>query len=99
MTKIAKTTAKYSESHDRIAISVKFSDGVKLRIGSARWRDSMSTTALGLPRADLQKLFKYAMTSKTKEDGTKELNGERFIRVAAEIEKFPTIIAFIASIG
>lgn len=98
MAKILKTVAKYTESHDRLTINVKFADGTDLRIGSARYRDSMSTKTLGLGQPVLQAIFKFALAYAVKADGSKENNGERFTRVAKHIEGFDSIHTFAASL-
>ena len=98
MAKTPKTTAKYTTSHDRMTISCKFADGTDLRINSSRWRDSLSTKTLGLGQPALQAILKFSTTSIAKADGTKELNGERFERVAKYIEQFDSVHAFAASL-
>lgn len=81
MAKIPVTTAKYTESHDRLTLTVKFADGTKFRLNSSRYRDSASFDA---PIVNEAKVF-FAAFNKTQPG---ENNGQRMLRAKAHFERF-----------
>ena len=74
---------KYTESHDRLTLTVKFSDGMKFRLNSSRYRDSASFDKAITTEANV--FFKAF--SKCKEG---ETNGQRFLRAKAFFEGHST---------
>jgi hypothetical protein len=89
---MAKTVAKYTESHDRLTLSVKFADGSKLRFNMSRGGSSMSAS-VGVKQEDLTKIFREF--SKCQND---ESNGQRFKRAKAHFESFDSVQAAAAAL-
>lgn len=94
MAKEIKTVAKYTESHDRLTVSVKFKNGDKLRLNSSRYRDSMSVTPTEklIPGAS-DKIFKHVNVFEPS-----DTQGSRMKRAASFFEQFDSINAAAAAL-
>ena len=87
----AKTTAKYTESHHRLTLTVKFADGTKFRLNGSAWRDSCSyDTSI---KEFAEKIFRFCVALNEGEN-----HGQRFSRLKNWFEQFETAQAAAASI-
>ena len=95
MAKIITTVAKYTESHDRLTLNVKFKNGDAIRLNASRYRDSLSgRAAVGTyGNEQLQKFFNEFGKNKPNENP-----GQRFARAKMQIEKADSFAACVAAI-
>lgn len=88
-----KTVAKYTESHDRLTLNVKFVNGDHIRLNISRNRASASSKGAA-NKADLMTLMKAILPAKPAESPVSQM-----ARVKAFLEKFDSVSLAVASIG
>lgn len=89
---ILKTTVKYSETHNRVALTIKYPNGEVLKTASNRGSDTMSCIRPAgfndkFGKVDLNPIFKFVCKSLS----SQETHGDRFARLAKFFETTESI--------